>query len=135
MDSRIRRIRDAIRKDLPESRLEPLTQKQLTAIKKKHPKVPAHVLQFFKEVGCGSIGPSRYMVYDLIDAAEIFGKGSEAELDGIVLIGDDFAGHHEAYDTKDGWRFGSVGGNGTFDPYGKLYRDFLEFMERWFVEE
>jgi hypothetical protein len=92
------------------------------------------VLRFFEVVGCGSIGPSRYMVYALIDAVEIFGPGSEAELDGVVLIGDDFAGRHEAYDTKAGWRFGTVGGSGRFVPH-TVYRDFVEFIERWFVEE
>jgi hypothetical protein len=105
----------------------------LAAVKRRHPKVPARVLNFFKVVGCGSISPSRYMVYDLIDAVEIFGKGSAADLDGIVLIGDDFAGHHEAYDAKAGWRFGMVGGSGRFEPH-TVYRDFVEFIERWFVE-
>ena len=131
---RLDRIRDVMRERFPESRLKPLTEKQLAALKQRHPKVPAQVLDFFKVVGCGSIGPSRYMVYDLIDAVEIFGEGSEADLDGIVLIGDDFAGHHEAYDTKAKWRFGTVGGSGQFQPH-TVYRDFLEFIERWFVED
>jgi hypothetical protein len=131
---RLNRIRDVIRERFPESRLEPLTDKQLAAVKRRHPKVPAQVLDFFKVVGCGSIGPSRYMIYDLIDAVEIFGEGSATELDGIVLIGDDFAGQHEAYDTKTKWRFGTVGGSGRFQPH-TVYRDFLEFIERWFVED
>jgi hypothetical protein len=130
---RLNRIRDAIRERFPESRLEPLTDKQLAAVKRRHPKVPAQVLNFFKVVGCGSIGPSRYMVYGLIDAVQIFGKGSAAGLDGIVLIGDDFSGRHEAYDTKNKWRFGMVGGSGQFQPH-TVYRDFLGFIERWFVE-
>lgn len=131
---RLNRIRDAIRKRFPESRIKPLTDKQIAAVKRRHPKVPAQVLEFFKVVGCGSIGSSRYMVYDLVDAVEIFGKSSAADLDGVVLIGDDFAGHHEAYDTKGKWRFGSVGGSGTFHPQS-VYRDFLEFIERWFVDD
>jgi hypothetical protein len=133
MIRRLRRIRDVIRERFPESRLDPLTEEQVAAVKRRHPKVPAQVLEFFKVVGCGSIGPSRYMVYDLINAVEIFGKGSVANLDGVVLIGDDFAGHHEAYDTKARWRFGTVGGSGRFEPH-TLYRDFVEFIERWFVE-
>jgi hypothetical protein len=130
---RLNLIRDVIRARFPESRLEPLTDKQIAAIKQRHPRVPAQVLDFFKVVGCGSIGPSRYMIYDLIDAVEIFGEGSAADLDGIVLIGDDFSGHHEAYDTNSKWRFGTVGSSGRFQPQ-VAYRDFLEFIERWFVE-
>jgi hypothetical protein len=131
---RLRRIRDVIRERFPDSQLEPLTDEQLTAVKQRHPKAPAQVLRFFEVVGCGSIGPSRYMVYALIDAVEIFGPGNTAELNGVVLVGDDFAGHHEAYDTKAAWRFGTVGGGGRFVPH-TVYRDFVEFIERWFVEE
>jgi hypothetical protein len=131
---RLSRIRDVIRERFPESRLKPLTDKKLAAVKRRHPKVPAQVLDFFKEVGCGSIGSSRYMIYDLIDAVDIFGKSSAEDLDGIVLIGDDFSGHHEAYDTKNKWRFGKVGGGGQFQPH-TTYRDFLEFIEKWFIED
>ncbi len=130
---RFNKIRDVIRERFPESCLEPLTDKQLAAVNGRHPKVPEHVLEFFKVIGCGSIGPSRYMIYDLIDAVEIFGEGSAADLDGIVLIGDDFSGHHEAYDTKTKWRFGEVGSSGRFEPH-TAYRDFVEFIERWFVD-
>jgi hypothetical protein len=51
-----------------------------------------------------------------------------------VLIGDDFAGQHEAYDTKGRWRFGTVGSSGRFEPYTE-YKDFVDFIERWFAEE
>src|ERR1700722_5347811 len=120
---RLNRIRGVIRERFPESRLEPLTDKQLADVKRRHPKAPDQVLDFFKVVGCGSIGASRYMIYALIDAVEIFGVGSAADLDGIVLIGDDYTGHHEAFDTKAKWRFGTVGGNGQFQPH-TFYRDF-----------
>jgi hypothetical protein len=131
---RLNQIRDVIRERFPESRLEPLTDKQLATLKRRHPKVPAQLLEFFKVIGCGSIGSSRYMIYDLIDAADIFGKDSARDLDGIVLIGDDFAGHHEAYDAKNKWQFGTVGNSGRFQP-DTVYGDFLKFVERWFVEE
>ena len=131
---RLNRIRDVILDRFPESRLKPLTDKQLALVKRRHPKVPAQVLEFFKVVGCGCIGSSRYMIYALINAVDIFGKGCEEDLDGIVLIGDDFAGHHEAYNTKDKWKFGKVGGGGRFQPH-TAYRDFLNFIEQWFVED
>ena len=124
LSRRLHRIRDVIRERFPESRLELLTEEQLAAVKRQQPKAPAKVLKFFEIVGCGLIGPSRYMVYALIDATEIFGQRNVGELDGVVLIGDDFAGHHEAYDTKHGWRFGTVGGSGRFEPH-TVYRDFL----------
>ncbi len=130
---RLNRIRDVIRERFPESRLKPLTEKQLIAVKRRHPKVPAQVLEFFKVVGCGSIGASRYMIYGLIDAVEVFGQGSAADLDGIVLIGDDFAGHHEAYDTNSKWRFGTMGGSGRFQPH-TVYSDFLDGLRKRLAE-
>jgi hypothetical protein len=131
---RLHRIRKVIEERFPKSKLEVLTEAQLWEIKRQHPTVPEHVLKFFEIVGCGSIGPSRYMVYALIEAIEIFGKGSEEELDGILLIGDDFAGHHEAYDTKHGWQFGTIGSSAQFEAHSG-YSDFIDFIEDWYVKE
>jgi hypothetical protein len=75
------------------------------------------------------------MIYDLMSPAEVFDEADTANLVGIVLIGDDFAGHHEAYDTQAKWRFGKVGSRCRFEPYGGIYEDFLDFMEKWFVTD
>ena len=32
---------------------------------------------------------------------------------GIVIVGDDFAGNCDAYNTKDNWKFGSIGHDGA----------------------
>lgn len=133
-DSRLLRIRDVIRERLSDSRLSPLTPDELASLRHRYPGCPAHLLELFEVVGCGSVGQSRYMIYPLMNATEIFGPGSEADLGGVVLVGDDFSGQHEAYDTKDGWRFGTVGSSGEFEP-DTVYGDFVTFIERWFVEE
>jgi hypothetical protein len=53
-----------------------------------------------------------------------------AALDGVVVVGDDFAGTCEAYDTKRGWKFGSVGASGEFSENGS--EDFIQFLESWY---
>jgi hypothetical protein len=134
MVKRLRRIAAILRERHPDSVLKPLNAQQVARLKKQFPDIPNHLVQFFQEVGCGCIGKSRYMIYDLLSPDGIFDKATAADLDGIFLIGDDFAGTHEAYDTKAGWKFGTVGGNGRFDPH-ILYGTFIDFIEDWYVSE
>jgi hypothetical protein len=118
----------------PESRLESLTAKELGRLKKEFPDIPAHLVKFFEVIGCGCIGQSRYMIYDLHRPEGIFDKRTAAGLEGVVLIGDDFAGTHEAYDTRSRWQFGSIGGNGSFQIHTE-YANFIDFIEAWYVNE
>jgi hypothetical protein len=118
----------------PESQLEPLTAREIAQVKKRFPDLPAHLVKFFEAIGCGRIGASRYMIYDLHSPEDIFDEQTAAGLEGVFLIGDDFAGTHEAYDTRSNWRFGSVGGAGTFQPHTE-YATFIDFLEAWYVNE
>jgi hypothetical protein len=98
----------------------------------EHPKIPAHLRDFFAQVGCGSIGDGRYMIYPLISPSGIVDEETAAGLNGVFLVGDDFAGTHEAYDTRGrGWRFGTVGDSGTFRPR-KTPEDFPSFIADWY---
>ena len=89
-------------------------------------------MDFFRIIGCGRIGKSRYQIYDLLSPMDIYDEQTAAELEGIFLVGDDFAGNCEAYDTRDKWQFGSVGSSGTFQPH-PLYKNFVEFIEAWYA--
>jgi hypothetical protein len=90
--------------------------------------------EFFTQFGFGRIGDSAYMIYDLLSPTEIWDAETAAPLDGVVLIGDDFAGTHEAYHTKRGWEFGSVSGSGTYSAHDK-YRNIIEFIEDWYCTD
>src|SRR5262249_11966390 len=114
MIRRLQRMKSVLLERYPESRLEPLTAKAIARLKKEFPDIPVHLVRFFEVIGCGCIGQSRYMIYDLLSPKGIFDDRTAATLEGVVLIGDDFAGCHEAYDTRSRWRFGSVGGGGRF---------------------
>lgn len=74
------------------------------------------------------------MLYNLIAPSFVFERQTAAELAGIVLIGDDFAGRHEAYDVRqNSWVFGMVGSNGRFSPHNK-YSSIIDFIEAWFAK-
>ena len=46
---------------------------------------------------------------------------------------EDFAGTHEAYDTRGrSWQFGTVGGSGKFQPKKKP-KDFVAFITDWYA--
>jgi hypothetical protein len=119
---------------LPGSRLDVLTDDKLETLLSRLPGVPAHLLLFFEKFGCGRIGNSRYMLYPLISPVGIFDKKTATSLHDVLLIGDDFAGCHEAYRIGRRWEFGTVGDNGRFTPHSK-YANILDLIEDWFTNE
>jgi hypothetical protein len=133
MLNRLRQMRLLIKERYPESNLTLLTTEQLSRLRKRFPDLPEHLANFFKEVGCGRIGDCNYMIYALLGPNEVFDPKTAAGLDGVVLVGDDFAGCSEAYHTKRNWQFGSVGSNGKFEPHTK-YPTLIDFIEGWYVK-
>jgi hypothetical protein len=132
MNDRLEQIRSAILAKLPGSDLRPLSAAELTGLVRRYPDLPEHLRQLFAVVGVGAIGASRYMIHGLLDPDEVYDPDTAAALAGVVLVGDDFAGTCEAYDTKRGWKFGSIGATGEFDANG--YGDFIDFLESWYGE-
>jgi hypothetical protein len=132
MATRMQKLRDAIVANDPESRLEPMTAAQLKRLLAEHQKTPAHLRDFYAQGGCGSIGNSRYMIYPPLSPLDVFDAETAAGSQGVLLVGDDFAGTHEAYDTRGrSWRFGTVGGGGTFRPSAR-HKDFPAFIAGWY---
>ena len=80
------------------------------------------------------MGESRYTIHALIDPEDIYDTETAKELEGYLIVGDDFAGSCEAYDTKNGWIFGCIGDDGRFEEYGKECNSFIKFLTEWFVE-
>jgi hypothetical protein len=134
MIRRLRKMKAALKARYADTTLDPLTAKQLKQLKKRFPDLPAHLVSFFEVIGCGCIGQSRYMIYDLHDPLGVFDKQTAASLAGIVLIGDALAGAHEAYDTRSKWQFGSIGSGGRFMPYTK-YATIIDFIDDWYIND
>ena len=114
MSDRLQKLRTTILAMLPESDLTPLTEAQLAKLVERYPDLPDHLRQLFTVLGVGSIGQSRYMIYAFMDPDELYDAETARALEGVVLIGDDFAGTSEAYQTRRGWKFGSIGSSGEF---------------------
>lgn len=128
----MQQLRSIILAAFPTSNLRPLTAAELAGITERYPELPEHLRQLFTVVGIGSIGNSRYMIHALLDPDELYDPETAAALAGVVVVGDDFAGTCEAYDTKRGWKFGSIGAAGKFDENG--YGDFIDFLNSWYGE-
>ena len=129
MSDRLRQLRATILATLPESDLTPLTEDQLAKLVERYPDLPDHLRQLFTVLGVGSIGHSRYMIYAFMDPDEVYDTETAQALEGVVLIGDDFAGTSEAYHTRRGWKFGSIGSSGEFRENDG---DFIDFLESWY---
>ena len=129
MRQRLEQLRSAILSKLPESKLEPLTEAEVRQLLRRHPDLPDHLRQLFTVVGAGCIGDSRYMIHVLLDPSDVYDEKTARGLEGIVLVGDDFAGTCEAYDTRRGWKFGSIGASGRFT---ESKGDFIDFLESWY---
>jgi hypothetical protein len=123
----------ALRRVFPASRLEPVAEPELAAIRRQHPGVPQHYLAFLRQVGYGSLGRS-FMVYSgLVESDEIFGARS-ATLDGVVFFGDNFAGTVVGFDTRHGWRLVGVDDH-TLEVDPEAARTVGEFIARRVAEQ
>lgn len=135
MTTRTEKLRDAIRAIHPASRLEPLAGDRLARLLAKYPALPTHLRELFTTVGVGEIGRGRYMIHALLSPRDVYDAEQANALTGIVLVGDDFAGTCEAYDTRQSpWQFGSVGSNGVFSA-SESRADFVEFLTEWYGSE
>jgi hypothetical protein len=134
-ERRARTLRAAIEAQHPESDLTPLTKAELRALRKEHPGLPDELAALWSIVGCGFVQPSCYALHCLLDPTFLWGKRAVARdlphLQGVWIVGDDFAGGHEAYDSKDGWAFVHIEGGGMMTRQPD--ESFLDFLERWFL--
>ena len=129
MKARLEKLRDAIVAQMPDSDLTPLSQRELSELLRQYPDMPEHLRELFAIVGVGRIGDGRYMIHGLLTPADIYDEQTAAALEGIVIVGDDFAGTCEAYDMTRGWNFGRIGASGEFE---KRRGDFVMFLESWY---
>jgi hypothetical protein len=95
---------------------------------KAYPNMPADLRDFFAIIGSGTIGRSRYKIHALLTPEDVYDEETAEALEGIVIVGDDFAGYCDAYDTRGkAWVFGGINENGQFEPSPNS-ASFLEFL-------
>ena len=119
----------------PATSFMPVKTEWINSAVTRFPGMPDDLRRLYETYGYGSIGDSRYMIHCLLGPDEIYDHETARGLDGVLIVGDDFAGHCEAYDAANGWLFGSIGSNGSFEPYDGIYSSFTDFLEKWFVAD
>lgn len=119
---------DEIRRVLPESRLDPVDEHQLAAIKEQYPDVPEHYLAFLRQVGWGALGDSCFALYRGPRKPDaIFEKETAKRLAGILFFGDNFAGWMVGFDTRNDWQIVGVD-CGRLKPHPQKARTVAEFV-------
>lgn len=129
-------LRDSLLERYPESQLLLKTGEDKAALLAAFPSLPDDYLQFLCEVGSGTIGKGRYAVYsEPLEPSEVFDQPTADGLREVVLIGDDFAGGHEAFSFGSPVAaFGSVDStSGRFEP-GPEDATFSSFIKRFFAD-
>ncbi|WP_046173469.1 hypothetical protein [Domibacillus indicus] len=70
----------------------------------KRPGMPQDYLDFLEEVGYGSVGDGCFMFYGgLLEAEELFDTEENPELDGVLLLGDNFSGDAVGFLAEGEW--------------------------------
>lgn len=83
-------------------KLVPVSVKKIAKMCAEFGAVPTDYTSFLSDVGAGELGSAAYMLYDgLIKPADVYEDSSD--LDGILLLGDDFQGFNTGFDTRT-WR-------------------------------
>ena len=104
-----------ILKNYKGSSFEPVKEELITRIEKSQPNMPGDLKELYRTLGYGCIGDSRYMIHVPMEPTDIYDKNTAKDLNGILIVGDDFAGNFEAY------------GNET--------SNFIRFLTEWFVDK
>lgn len=124
-----------IRVTEPSTSFMPVMREWIESVVTRFPGMPDDLRHLYAAYGYGAIGKGRYMIHCLAEPSEMFDPETASGLEGVLIVGDDFAGHCEAYDAANGWLFGTIGSDGRFEPYGEMYSSFIDFLEKWFVAD
>lgn len=106
--NRCRTLKQKLLARHPSSDLIPLDSAVAAELRKALPGIPEELLALYQEIGVGRIGASSYMIHDPSTADAFFAEEDARGLDGIVIVGDNFSGSMDAYDARNGWRFGYI---------------------------
>lgn len=112
----------------------PVSKAWLGEAEERYPGMPEDLKALYLQLGYGRIGKSRYMIHVVADPGDIYDEDTADLLNGILVVGDDFAGNCEAYDAAHGWVFGSIGSDARFERNNEC-PSLVEFLLDWFADE
>jgi len=91
---------ELLKSKYPNSKLQKIEDSYLNQLVEKYPNMPTSLIQIYKELGYGTIGESLYYIHIFLQPDEIYDELIASLLEGKIIVGDDFAGYSQAYDTK-----------------------------------
>lgn len=82
--------------------LVPLSADDAKALRTAFPGVPQDYVEFLEKIGFGELGESSYMLYSgPVESAEVYGESLD-QIQGILVIEDDFQGFNAGFDVSRG---------------------------------
>ncbi|MCH1918303.1 hypothetical protein L9G15_02530 [Shewanella sp. A3A] len=98
----IQTLRDKVTAEPTDSNLTKATDDQLAKHLSDFPDLPAEYLSLLKELGYGSYGQMGFVIYGgPLSPDEIFDSATATELEGCILVGDDYSGGMIGYQNTD----------------------------------
>ncbi|MBU2708935.1 hypothetical protein KCM76_23270 [Zooshikella marina] len=103
----IQALCEKVESELTDSNLTKATDEEIYKNLRDFPGLPEEYLALLKEIGYGSYGQMGFSIYGgPIDPDEIFDSETAKELEGYVLVGDDYSGWMIGYQrTENGYFF------------------------------
>lgn len=132
--NRIDTIVKAINEKFPRSSFLEVPQEKFKCIEEQFGEIPSDLKELYMKLGYGGVGDSYFSIHFFLEPTDIYDVDMAQQLDGILIVGDDFAGTCYAYDTKSSWTFGSIDCSGEFESLPELYSDFLDFFEKYILD-
>lgn len=135
MSERLRRLKARLLAAHPCTRLTPIDPRRVEELRQSFPGIPEGYLELLAELGWETIGECQFMLYEgPIQPADVFGRELPPSLQSVLLVGDDFAGHHAAYDTgRTPWRFVEIEHTRPADVSAGPH-DLITYVEAWWAE-
>ncbi len=131
----VHEVIELIRRTYPNSRFRDVNKEWIATIEKRYSSIPANLRSLYEDLGYGGIGPGHYSIHVLMDPDEIYDLETAAALKGKLIVGDDFAGCCQAYDTQNNWEFGYIESTGEFESFKGIYDDFIAFLHEMTLNE
>jgi hypothetical protein len=128
MDEQLAALHRLIADKYGDSDLTPMSDTEIAEMQANNAAIPQHLLDFYRVIGTGRIGSSRYMIHDLLPPSDIYDPETSATLGAVVIVGDDFAGNCEAYDPGSTWSFGSIDSSGAFETMGDDHPTIVDWL-------
>ncbi|MBC3758252.1 hypothetical protein H7U19_07545 [Hyunsoonleella sp. SJ7] len=129
-----RNIIKLIQNTFPKSQFDVVKEEWIKDIEERYSELPPNLKYPYNELGYGTIGDSHYSIHVLTEPEEIYDPETASELKGKLIVGDDFGGECQAYDTENNWTFGLIDSGGDFESYEGVYNDFLDYLQNLCVD-